>query len=79
MVAPGVRSRALRAHPSYRLCSALVRYESKKLVLSLLVAVGATSVAYRLPQHSNLSAKRYSIKTLLPGIQPSSRSPSWNA
>jgi hypothetical protein len=26
MVARGVRSRALRAHPSYRLCSALVRY-----------------------------------------------------
>jgi hypothetical protein len=30
MVARGVRSRALRAHPSYRLCSALVRYDDHR-------------------------------------------------
>jgi hypothetical protein len=48
MVARGVRSRALRAHPSYRLCSALVRYDDhrqRKLVLSLLVAVGAVATS----------------------------------
>jgi hypothetical protein len=30
MVARGVRSRALRAHPSYRLYSALVRYDDHR-------------------------------------------------
>jgi hypothetical protein len=30
MVARGVRSRALRVHPSYRLCSALVRYDDHR-------------------------------------------------